>query len=140
MEKRVDTMPRTTVAAEVRDLGARWAAELAGDTDALGSLVTDDFVGVGPLGYRLTKRQWLGRYTSGDLANRQFSWDDITVRAYGNAAIAVGIQRQQAAYQRRPANGRFWVTQLLIQGDNGWRIAGLHLSPLADQPPPPRPS
>jgi hypothetical protein len=125
MEKRVDTMTRTTVDAEVRDLGARWAAELAGDTDALGSLVTDDFVGVGPLGYRLTKRQWLGRYTSGDLAN---------------PAIAVGIQRQQAAYQRRPANGRFWVTQLLIQGDNGWRIAGLHLSPLADQPPPPRPS
>ncbi|HZD00413.1 MAG TPA: nuclear transport factor 2 family protein [Actinomycetes bacterium] len=131
-------MTDTTIHAEVRDLGARWAAaERVGDTDALQPLLTDDFVGVGPLGYMLTKQQWLDRYTSGDFANQQFSWDDVTVRSYGQAAIAVGVQTQQATYKGRPSNGRFRLTQVLVCGDSGWRIAGLHLSPLADQPAPP---
>jgi ketosteroid isomerase-like protein len=134
----MDSMTDTTLDAEIRDLGARWAAaELAGDVDALRPLLTDDFVGIGPLGYMLTKQQWLDRYTSGDFANQQFSWDDIAVRSYGQAAIAVGVQSQQAAYKGRPSNGRFRLTQVLIHHDGGWRIAGLHLSQLADQPVPP---
>jgi ketosteroid isomerase-like protein len=131
-------MTDSTVDAEVRDLGARWAAaELAGDADTLRPLLTDDFVGVGPLGFVLTKQQWLDRYTSGDFANQQFSLDDIAVRSYGQAAIAVGVQTQQATYKGRPSDGRFRLTPVLVRADSGWRIAGLHLSPLADQPAPP---
>ena len=131
-------MSETTVDAEIRDLGARWAAaELAGDADALRPLLTDDFIGIGPLGYMLNKQQWLDRFTSGDFANQEFSWDDITVRSYGRAAIAVGVQTQQAAYKGRPSDGRFRLTQVLVRDDSGWRIAGVHLSPLADPAAPP---
>jgi ketosteroid isomerase-like protein len=134
----MESMTDTTLDAEIGDLGARWAAaELAGDVDALQPLLTDDFVGIGPHGYLLTKQQWLDRSTSGDFANQQFSRDDIAVRSYGQAAIAVGVQSQQAAYKGRPSNGRFRLTQVLIRQDGGWRIAGLHLSRLADQPAPP---
>ena len=130
-------MTDTTVDAEIRELGARWAAaESTGDAEALRPLLTDDFVGIGPLGYLLTKQQWLDRYLSGDFANQQFGWDDIAVRSYGQAAIAVGVQSQQATYKGRPSNGRLRLTQVLVRAGGGWRIAGLHLSPLADQPAP----
>ena len=45
---RVNTMACTAVDAEIRDLGARWAAaKLIGDAETLGPLLTDDFIGVG---------------------------------------------------------------------------------------------
>jgi hypothetical protein len=46
--------------------------------------------------------------------------------------------RRVVEYPRLWSSGvRFRLTQVLIHQDGGWRIGGLHLSPLADQPAPP---
>jgi hypothetical protein len=51
---------------EIRELGRRWVdAELRGDADALAALSVADFTLVGPLGFVLTREQWLDRYRSG---------------------------------------------------------------------------
>jgi ketosteroid isomerase-like protein len=125
---------------QILDLGRRWAdAERRADADALDALATEDFTAVGPLGFVLDRRQWLDRYRSGDLKMEAFSWDDVTMRDYGDAAVAMGIVTQQAVYQgqRRPeASGRFRVTQIAVQQDGAWRLAGIQYSgPMPDMPP-----
>ena len=58
---------------DVLDLVRRWAAaEQQNDAGSLDGLLADDFVGVGPLGFVLTREQWLSRFGNG-LENRAFA-------------------------------------------------------------------
>ena len=124
--------------AEILALGARWAAaEQHGDTATLDELAAADFRLVGPFGFVLDKTQWLDRYRSGALVTSSLVWDDVTVRDFGNTAIAIGRQTQRASYQGQPADGQFRVTQVFVHDGGRWALASLHLSQAA---PPGRPS
>jgi ketosteroid isomerase-like protein len=112
------------------DFARRWTrAELRGDTAALGTLLTDDFTAVGPQGFVRDKKQWIDRYASGALIHDAFTWEEVAVRRYGQAAVAVGVQGQQSVYEGRDADGYFRVTQVLVAQGGRWRLAALHLSP-----------
>lgn len=110
--------------------GRAWAeAERRGDVEALDALLTEDFSAVGPRGFVLDKKQWLDRYASGALVHDLFTWDEVTVRRYGTAAVAVGVQGQQSTYDGRDADGHFRVTQTIVSVDGAWKLAAVHLSP-----------
>jgi ketosteroid isomerase-like protein len=120
---------------EVLDLGQQWAtAERSGDADQLDRLLGDDFILVGPLGFVLDKQQYLGSRRSSDLKHASLTWEDVALRIYGEAAVAVGIQTQRNTYQGRDASGRFRVTQIAARRHGGWALVGLHYSPIS--PPP----
>jgi ketosteroid isomerase-like protein len=117
---------------ELKKLSEEWAAaELRGDTAFLGRTLADDFVGIGPRGFMLTKEDWLQRITSGALKYDGFDWDEVQVRAYGDAAIVIGRQAQKARYQDRPIEGEFRTTLVFVRQQGGWLLAGLQLSPIA---------
>jgi ketosteroid isomerase-like protein len=121
---------------QVRDLGRRWAdAEQRGDVAALDAMATDDFVLVGPVGFVLDKQQWLGRYRSGTFVTHSLTWDEVSVRRYGDAAVAVGVHTQQAEYEGHPADGSFRATHIAVRRGNQWLLAGQHLSPIGGPPP-----
>jgi ketosteroid isomerase-like protein len=125
---------------EVLHLGRRWAeAERRGDVESLDAVLASGFLLVGPLGFMLTKDAYLGSRRSGDLSHRSLVWDDVQVRVYGEAAVAVGTQTQESSYQGHDASGRFRVTQVVVRRPDGWRLAGLHYSPIAAPHPPGRP-
>jgi uncharacterized protein (TIGR02246 family) len=112
----------------------RWAeAERHADAEALDALLTDDFSAVGPRGFVLDRKQWLDRYTSGALVHDDFAWEEVHVRVYGRAAVAVGLQTQQSTYDGRDADGRFRVTQTLVEVDGAWKLAAVHLSRAGEQ-------
>jgi ketosteroid isomerase-like protein len=122
---------------DILDLGQRWAdAELRGDATALDALLADDFVGIGPFGFVLTRQQWLDRYRSGDLKNEEFAWQDVSVRDYGDTAVAVGIQAQRTSHRGNETAGRFRATQIAVRRDGRWQLAGVQLSgPIPANPP-----
>ncbi|MCW2490973.1 MAG: hypothetical protein JWN47_337 [Frankiales bacterium] len=127
-----------TTDTEIRVLGSRWAqAEQDGDTSTLAHLAAADFRLVGPFGFVLDRAQWLDRYASGDLTSQSLVWDDVEVRDFGQTAIAIGRQTQQASYRGRPADGQFRVTQIFVRQNERWLLASLHLSQAS---PPPRPA
>jgi len=119
----------TTTTDQILELGDRWAAaEVAGDTETLGSLVTDDFHLIGPFGFVLDREQWLDRYRSGDFVTTALSWHDVDVRDYGESVVSIGTQTQEAAFKGTPANGDFRIGHVFVRRDAGWLIAAIQLS------------
>ena len=124
--------------ADILALGARWArAEQDADTAALSEIAAADFALVGPFGFVLDKAQWLERYTTGGLKTSSLVWDEVQVRDFGQTAIAIGRQTQQATYRGQPADGEFRVSQVFVRDGDRWALASLHLSLAA---PPVRPA
>ncbi|WP_020659434.1 nuclear transport factor 2 family protein [Amycolatopsis benzoatilytica] len=122
-------------AGEIVELGRNWAAaEVAGDPDALAGMVADEFRLVGPLGFVLDREQWLDRYRSGALATQRLDWREVDVRVHGDTAIAIGVHDQEATHQGNRVDGTFRATHVLVRGGGGWRLAGMHLSPLGAPP------
>lgn len=122
--------------AALRDLGQHWAlAERQGDASALSALSTADFRLVGPFGFVLDKGQWLDRYRTGAFVTRSLRWEDVEIREYGAAAIAIGVQTQEAEHGGRAANGRFRITHFFVRDGERWLLAGVHLSPLGAPEP-----
>src|SRR5438270_1277376 len=100
---------------EVLRLAETWTtAELRGDTSFLETLLTDDFIGIGPLGFMLTKQEWLARHRSGDLKYETFNLDEVKVRVYNDAAILTGRQVQHAAYRGYPIQCQFRITLVFV--------------------------
>ncbi|MEU0792554.1 nuclear transport factor 2 family protein [Amycolatopsis sp. NPDC005961] len=121
---------------QVREFGRVWAAaEERGDTEVLAGLAADGFRLVGPLGFVLDRDQWLTRYSGGDLVTEKLDWDEVEVRDFGTTAIAIGVHDQVAKHRGNPVNGRFRATHVLVLGDDRWRLASIHLSPLGGPPP-----
>lgn len=125
----------TSTDEQVRELGRRWAdAERRGGVAALEALTTTDFTLVGPLGFILNKQQWLDRYRTGDFVTRSLTWEEVDVRDYGHAVVAIGRHTQQAAYQGHPSDGSFRATHIAILQGGQWLLAGQHLSPISGRP------
>lgn len=110
---------------------ARASAEGQGDTARLRELLAEDFIGVGPRGFLLTKEQWLARHASGDLKTESLAWDEVRGRVYGDAAVVIGRETSQGSYQGRETQGQFRTTLVFVRQQGRWVLASLHLSPFA---------
>ena len=115
---------------EVLRLADAWAtAELRGDTTFLERILTDDYTGIGPLGFMLTKQEWIVRHQAGDLKYESFSLDEVKVRVYNDdAAVLTGRQVQNGAYRGNSIQAQFRTTLVFVRQQGQWQLASLQLS------------
>ena len=76
---------------DIDNILARWtAAERAGDTRALDTLLADEFVGIGPVGFVLDKRAWVGRFEHG-MHHDRLDLDEVAVRRRGDTRVSFTV-------------------------------------------------
>src|SRR6266516_2610840 len=123
-------MNREHTEQEILRQADAWAnAELRGDTTFLESILVDDYIGIGPLGFMLTKQEWLARHQSGELKYESFNLDEVQVRVYNDdAAILTGRQVQNGAYRGNSIQAQFRITLVFVQQQGQWQLASLQLS------------
>jgi len=120
---------------EISAFLAEWiAAEREGDNAYLDEHLTDDFVGVGPLGFILTRPEWLARHEGGDLTYETLGLEDVQVRTYGDAAVVVARQTGIGAYRGFPVPETTRITAVVVHGPGGWQVASVHHSFVAGTP------
>jgi uncharacterized protein (TIGR02246 family) len=129
----VECMNALTSQTEILDIIDQWAAaELAGDADAVAAVLTDDFTGIGPVGFVLTREQWAARHRSGDVDNREFRVTEPAVRVHGDTAIVVATLAQETTARGRDTSASFRLG-IVLRHDSVWRIAHAQFSgPLID--------
>src|SRR5881227_3188503 len=126
--KRSYTMNQENAEQELLRLADAWAtAELRGDAAFLENILADDFIGIGPLGFMLTKQEWLARHQSGDLKYESFNLDEGMVRVYNDAAVLIGRQVQNGAYRGNSIKAQFRTTLVFVKQQGQWRLVSLHL-------------
>ncbi len=129
-------MNREQSEQEVAQLADTWAtAELQRDTAFLEKVLADDFVGVGPLGFLLTRQEWLARHQTGDLKYEVHTLDEARVRVYNEAAILIGCLTQEATYRGNPINAQLRTTLVFVRQHGQWHLAGLHFCNIGQPPP-----
>ncbi len=120
---------------ELLQLASSWIdAEKRGDSRFLEDTLTDDFIGIGPLGFMLSKNEWIERHKSGDLKYESLYLKETSVRVYNDAAILIGRQEQKGAYKGNSINAQFRLSLVFVKQSGKWQIAGLQLSAIG-QPP-----
>ncbi|MEJ7870705.1 MAG: nuclear transport factor 2 family protein [Rubrobacteraceae bacterium] len=86
----------------------------------------------------MARQQWLARHEAGNLKYESFGLDEIQVRLYEDAAIAVCRQTAQGVYEdetgRYDIDEQFRATLIFVEQQGSWRIAGLQLSPILGRP------
>ncbi|HEY3035880.1 MAG TPA: nuclear transport factor 2 family protein [Streptosporangiaceae bacterium] len=82
------------------------AAEQAGDTRTLETLLDGGFTAVGPLGFILPKQAWLARHRSRDLTYQDFSLDEVQGRPIGQDAAVVTARTNTSGATRATRSPR----------------------------------
>ncbi|MEV6560872.1 nuclear transport factor 2 family protein [Nocardia sp. NPDC051756] len=110
---------------DLLDLIEQWrSAELAGDTAALGDLLAEEFVGIGPMGWLRTRGQWLDKYRSGTVRNDAFDLSDIVVHPIGSAVLVVAHQSQRGVNGAADTTGEFRFSLTVTDG----QIRSIHVT------------
>ena len=131
-------MANTLDEKTARQLIDSWSeAEVQGNTAVLRDLLHEDYIGIGPRGFTLTKQQWVGRFESGDLKNEALNFTIEKVRSYGDTALITGQHNQKTLYKGNPVPGEFRSTMVFVNQDSRWKLVSLQLSPIMAAPPMP---
>jgi ketosteroid isomerase-like protein len=113
-----------TAAAIRANYDAQCRAMVAGDADALGALLSDDFALVHITGYRQSKEEWLADVRSGAMAYHAMEDVDVSVNVSGDAPVVTARTRTAATIWGASAT---WPLQLRITFSHegtAWVAAG----------------
>lgn len=121
----------TTAGPEVERLRAtereRLRALVSGDIVRAAQLHADDFQLINPLGGALTKEQYLGGISAGQIRYLHWEPETIDVRLYGDAAVMRYLSELEIVVQgRHISRQRYWHTDLYERRGSQWQVVWSH--------------
>lgn len=124
----------------ITDTLSAWAdAERLCDAQTTDAVLTEDFLGIGPVGFQLQKDAWVQRLTDGQLHYEELSLDEISIREYSDSAIVAARLNARGSARGNPlptTRSSFH----LVRVDGEWKIAGIQHSFIAGAPGSPFPA
>jgi ketosteroid isomerase-like protein len=105
------------------------AAQLAGDVVALGRLLHDGLVAIGPDGARYTKTQDLAAYDSGSSVITHLVEERVEVLVDGSTGVTFFTGTLRGTFAGHPMSARMRYTRTWVHDDDaGWRVLAAHIT------------
>jgi len=119
---------------QVMQLERAWnQAEAKQEVNAIASLMADTLAYTDYDGTFMNKTQYLHSITKSDLKPDHFYDEGMTVRVYGNAAVAVGVYRETGALKGKPYARRARFTDTWIRFGTIWQCVASQSTLLTDK-------
>ena len=111
------------VVAEIHAVeAARRRAYLAGDYDAVGRLLADDFFLTNAQGVTRDKKGVIALFRSGDMRVQSLEFDDVVVRPLGDVAVVTGRSRAVESFRGEDRSGEQRFTRVYVKRDGRWLL------------------
>ena len=112
----------------------RLRALVSGDVERASQLHSEDFQLINPLGGAVSKQQYLGGISSGQIHYRYWDPESSAVRLYGGVAVIRYRSQLEIVVQgRHIPRQRYWHTDLYERHGMQWQVVWSHAT-AADNP------
>jgi ketosteroid isomerase-like protein len=124
---------------QVEQMEQAWrTAELAGDVEAMGRLLSDDFVGINMSGQVVTKMQLLERMRNRRTILTRLDLDDVHVKLIEQTAIVTSRAEVEGTNEGVAMHGTYRYTRVYSRLASGaWQITNFEATRVGPPPPPP---
>lgn len=114
----------------IDQLEDRWRnAVLTGDTAAMGSLLSDDYMAITAYGTLQTKNEALANLRSGKWHITTLDLSDRKVRFYGSTAVVTSLAEVEGTSPEGEISGNYRYTRVYARSpQGGWKIVNFEAS------------
>lgn len=118
--------------AEVKRIMTEMAAALAkNDADATAKFYADDYHLVNPQGVDQTKAARMADMTSGTTKFDSFAYENISVRSYGDTAVAIADVKATGKAAGQNVAATMKATLVFHKTKDGWKVVSGQATPVA---------
>ncbi len=106
-------------------------AMIRNDADAIGRLLSDDWIIIDPDGGVIDRSRFLAVIKSGALKHEAMDSEDIRVRTYPNTATVTAVTHTRTKYLGKEFTTHERATDVFVKKDERWQCVLTHLTTLA---------
>ncbi len=126
----VSDIDREELAALERD----WAqAFVRNDTDTMARHLADDWTIITPEGNVLDRATFLGLIRSGDLSHEAMTFEDTSVRVYGDSAVVTARATSKGRFKGHPFTELERSTDFFVKQHGQWKCVLTQLTRIAQR-------
>src|SRR5881398_980123 len=103
-------------------------AMIQNDAEAIGRILSDDWIIIDPDGGVIDKSRFLAVIRSGALKHEAMDSEDIRVRTYPNTAIVSAVTSTKTDYLGKEFKTRERATDVFVKKDGLWQCVLTHLT------------
>ncbi len=105
-------------------------AMIRNDADAIGRLLSDDWIIIDPDGGVIDRSRFLAVIKSGALKHEAMDSEDIRVRTYPNTATFTAVTHTRTKYLGKEFTTHERATDVFVKEDGRWHCVLTHLTTL----------
>jgi ketosteroid isomerase-like protein len=133
----VPTMGRADDAAaekQVATLSKQYReAAIKGDTGAMDALLSDDWIGIDPMGDVADKAKNAKDLKDGTVDIESIEPSEVKVRVYGDAAVVTGRSHVKLKYKGEKIDNHVRVSEFYAKQGGKWRCVSMQVTSIAGQ-------
>ena len=105
-------------------------AMIQNDVEAIGRILSDDWIIIDPEGGVVDKSRFLDVIRSGALKHEAMDSEDIRVRTYSNTATVTAVTHTRTKYLGKEFTTHERATDVFVKKDERWQCVITHLTTL----------